>query len=270
MAQAPSGQEMKAAMKSIWMAGDFGKIAQLQPEWGENFIARLGLKPGMHVLDVGCGTGNQAIPAAKTGAHVIGVDIATNLLEQATARARQERLETTFVEGDAQELPFPNDHFDVVYSMFGAMFAPQPDRVAAELTRVCKPGGLIVMANWTPESLPGQLFRLSGKYAPPPPGIQPPSLWGVEQVVRERFGPGVDVATERRVEQMHADMPPAGVVELFCEWFGPVKMTCARLDPEALKSFKADMEQVWAHGNHNTRGGTERDAEFLEVRGRKR
>lgn len=262
-------QDLKAGMKAMWMAGDFGKIAQLQPEWGEHFIERLGLKPGMKVLDVGCGTGNQAIPAARTGAQVTGVDIATNLLQQASARARQERHEITFVEGDAQELPFPSDHFDVVYSMFGAMFAPRPDLVASELKRVCKPGGLIAMANWTPESLPGQLFRLSAKYAPPPPGVQPPSQWGVETVVRERFGDGVEVKAEKRAEQMRFSEPPSEVVELFCTWFGPLKTTCSRLDPETLKHFKADMEQVYTHNNRNTHGGTEHEAEFLEVRARK-
>lgn len=269
MAQAPSAQDMKAVMKSMWMAGDFGKIAKMHEDWGERFVERLGLKPGMHVLDVGCGTGNQAIPAARTGAHVIGIDIATNLLQQATERAREERLEMAFVEGDAQELPFPDAHFDVVYSMFGAMFAPVPERVAAEFKRVCKPGGLIAMGNWTPESVPGQMFKVSGKYAPPPPGMQPPALWGVENVARERFGSGVDVKAEKRTEHMHFDESPAEVVELFCTWFGPTKMTCARLDSEALKSFKADMTDVYTRNNRSTHGGTVCDAEFLEVHGRK-
>jgi SAM-dependent methyltransferase len=267
--QSASLQEIRLRMKAMWMAGDFGKIAALHEDWGERFVERLRLKPGMKVLDVGCGTGNQAIPAARTGADITGADIATNLLEQARERATREGLNIQFVEGDAEELTFPDESFDVVYSMFGAMFAPRPDRVAAEFKRVCKPGGLIAMGNWTPESVPGQLFRASAKYAPPPPGMQPPASWGVEQVVRERFGDGLDIKAEKRTEHAHFDEPPAAVVQRFVQWFGPTKTTLARLDPEAQKGFLAEMEQVYAHANHNKTGGTEHDAEYLEVHARK-
>ena len=270
MAQAPSTQDVKAAMKAMWMAGDFGVIAKMNQEWGDNFVARLGLKPGMKVLDVACGTGNQALPAARTGAHVTALDIATNLLEQARARAKTEGLDIDFIEGDAQELPFPDNHFDVVYSMFGAMFAPRFDRVAAEFIRVCKPGGLIAMGNWTPDSVPGHLFKASAKYAPPPPGMQPPSLWGVEEVVRQRFGSAVDLKTQPRSERAQFDMPPAEVVELFSQVFGPTKMTLARLDPETQARFKAEMTGIYTAVNRHPNGGTEHDAEYLEVHARKR
>jgi SAM-dependent methyltransferase len=146
----PDFAQLKSGMKATWMAGDFGQIANFISGEAADFVARIDLKAGNRVLDVACGTGNSAIPAAKAGAKVTGVDIATNLLEQARKRAASEHLEIRFEEGDAELLPYADQSFDVVLSMFGAMFAPRPERVAAELLRVSKPGGLVAMANWTP------------------------------------------------------------------------------------------------------------------------
>lgn len=269
--QAPNLSALKGQLKATWMAGDFGKIASLNRKWGEDFVDRLALKPGMKVLDVACGTGNQSIPAAHTGADVTGLDIATNLLAQAEDRAASEKLMIRFLEGDAEQLPFDNESFDVVYSMFGAMFAPQPERVAAELKRVCKPGGKVAMANWTPEGVPGQLFRATAKYLPPPPGMQPPSMWGVEDVVRQRLGDTFDL--EMAKVHVHADfgeMKPVDVVNLFREWFGPTKMAFARLDPENQQQLAADMEQIFAAANDHPNGGTAHFSEYLEVHGRRK
>ncbi len=262
--QAPNLQELKGRMKAMWVAGDFGKIASMNRAWGEEFVNRLKLRPGMKVLDVACGTGNQAIPAARKGADVTALDIAPNLLAQARTRAVEEAVDIHFVEGDAEDLPFGDQSFDVVYSMFGAMFAPRPDRAAAELQRVCKPGGLIAMANWTPEGVPGQLFAVSAKHLPSPPGTQPPSLWGVEKIVRERFGEGVEVRVEKRTVRAEFEEDPAGVVALFRKYFGPMKMTFERLDPEAQQRLAADMEQVFARANESRSGGTSHLSEFLE------
>ena len=190
MATGPdSFAELKQRLRASWMAGDFGEIANLNAREGEEFIQRINLKPGTKVLDVACGTGNQSIPAARTGADVIGLDLAPNLLEQARKRAADEKLKIEFIEGDAEKLPYDAAHFDVVLSMFGAMFAPRPEVVAAELLRVCRPGGLIAMGNWTPEGFVGQMFQITARHAPPPPGMLPPSLWGVEKVVTEPPGP---------------------------------------------------------------------------------
>src|SRR5438128_7396732 len=180
----PDFDALKAKMKSAWMAGDFGRIAKIIEDGAESFITRLNLKEDERVLDVACGTGNTAIPAARAGAAVTGVDIAPNLLEQARQRAAAEQLNVHFEEGDAEELPYPDCSFDVVLTMYGAMFAPRPDRVASELARVAKPGGLIAMANWTPEGYVGKFFRLTAKMVPPPPGIPAPTLWGDEATVR--------------------------------------------------------------------------------------
>src|SRR5215472_15417919 len=153
MAVGESGlHELKQRMKAGWTAGDFGKLAPHIQHEAEEFVDRIGLKPGMKVLDVGCGTGNQSIPAARAGAIVTGVDIAPNLLVQAEARAKDEGLIIRFLEGDAEALPVDDGEFDVVMSMFAAMFAPQPKVAAAEMMRVCRPGGLIAMANWVPGS----------------------------------------------------------------------------------------------------------------------
>ena len=143
------------------------------------------------MLDVACGAGQISIPAARSGISVVGIDIATNLIEQARARAKAEGLVVQLDEGDAEELPYPDCSFDAVVSVLGAMLAPHPDRVATELLRVCRSGGRIIMVNWTPSGLWGQMIKMFGKFMPPPPGIPPFTLWGDEATVRQRLGKGV-------------------------------------------------------------------------------
>src|SRR6516164_8721300 len=181
-------QLLKQRMRDTWMAGDFGQIAQYSAKGGEEFVNLLAISRGMRVLDVACGTGNLAVPAARAGAQVTGVDIAPNLLEQARQRAAGQGLLATFEEGDAEQLAYTDGKFDVVMSMFGAMFAPRPERVSSELARVCRQGGTIAMANWTPEGFVGKTFRLMASHVPPPEGIPAPVLWGVEDNVKERLG----------------------------------------------------------------------------------
>jgi len=261
----PSIEDIKKGLKAAWMAGDFGRIANLSANRGQEFIDRLGLKHGMRVLDVACGTGNQALPAARTGADVTGLDIAPNLLAQAREQAEKEGLQIRFIEGDAEELPFVEAEFDVAYSMFGAMFAPRPERVAREFLRVCKPGGLIAMANWTPASFSGQMFKINGKYAPPPPGVPAPVLWGEGTVVRGRFGPNVRVETTRR--ELIFDLPfgPSEVVELFSNYFGPMKLSLSKLDAATQKTMLSELTQHWASHNEGDAGHTIIRNEYLEV-----
>src|SRR5271155_218024 len=171
-------EHLKEKMRATWMAGDFGKIAEYSTQDAELFVDSLGITPGMRVLDVACGTGNLAIPAARKGAQVTGVDIATNLLKQARHRAAAEGLKITFEEGDAEQLPFPDAEFNLVMSMFGAMFAPDPEKVASELARVCRHSGKIAMANWTPDGFTGKMFRLTNRYLPPPVDLPAPVLGG--------------------------------------------------------------------------------------------
>ena len=182
----PGLEQVRQGMRAVWMAGDFGKVAEYSVKDAESFVESLELTPGLKVLDVACGTGNTAIPAARKGAQVTGIDIAPNLLSQARDRAGAEGLQITFQEGDAEELPFPDGEFDLVMSMFGAMFAMRPERVASELARVCRRGGKIAMANWTPDGFAGKMFALASRHLPPPPGVPAPVLWGDEATVQHQ------------------------------------------------------------------------------------
>ncbi len=174
---APEMESLKNRLRATWISGDFGEIATSIAAGAEEFVSGLGLKPGTRVLDVACGTGNLAIPAARAGAIVTGLDIAPNLLDQARARAKAEGVEAIFDVGDAEDMPYGDASFDVVMTMFGAMFAPRPEVTASELKRVCRPGGLIAMANWTPEGFIGQMFKATGKHVKPPAGMPSPLLW---------------------------------------------------------------------------------------------
>jgi len=232
------------------MAGDFGMIAKHSARGGERFIADLGLAPGMKVLDVACGTGNLAVPAARTGALVTGLDIAPNLLGQARERAAAEGLEIRFDEGDAEAMPYEDASFDVVMSMFGAMFAPRPEVVAAELARVLKQGGRLAMANWNPASFTGMMFRVTAKHVPPPPGGVPPVMWGDEATVRSRLEPYFN-AIETTIVPIDFDLPiePVAVVEFFRMYFGPTQMAFARLDPAAQDALRAELVALWEDAN---------------------
>lgn len=260
-------EALKERMKGTWMAGDFGEVAKFTALEAEAFVNRLPIQRGMRVLDVACGTGNLAVPAARKGAVVTGVDIAANLLEQARVRADKEGLQAEFREGDAEQLPFPDAHFDVVMSMFGAMFAPRPDLVASELVRVCGPGGLIAMANWTPEGFVGKNFALTGRYVPPPDGIPAPVLWGKEEVVRERFAKlNRQVETFRRNAKFEYPFESKRVVEFFRRYFGPTQTTFSRLDEAGQSALAKDLESLWTEYNQGTPNETIVTAEYLEVR----
>lgn len=259
-------ESLKTKLKSMWMAGDFGQIAKQLETCAQEFIDRLALKPGDRVLDVACGSGNLTIPAARAGAEVTGADIATNLLEQGRARAAAEDLKIQFDEGDAENLPYDDASFDVVVTMFGAMFAPRPQLVAAELVRVCKPGGRIVMANWTPEGHIGQMFKTTGKHVPPPPNMPSPIKWGNEATVRELLNQGIsDLKLTRRMCQFNLPFSPAEVVEHFRTYYGPTQRAFAALDNNGQAALRSDLEQLWSQNNQATDNTTRVDGEYLEV-----
>ena len=263
----PDFAKLKSGLKASWMAGDFGQIANFTAAEAEKFVQRLGVAPGARVLDVACGTGNTAIPVSRAGASVTGVDIAPNLLSQARKRAAAEGLEIEFDEGDAEELPYSDHSFDVVLTMFGAMFAPRPDRVAAELVRVCKPGGLIAMANWTPEGFVGKSIQVTAKMVPPPPSLPPPVLWGDEQTVRQRFSSTTSTLNlVRQKAQFKYPFMPREVVELFRRYFGPTQTAFLRLDQAGQTALAAQLESLWTEYNTATDGTTSVEAEYLDVR----
>ena len=262
----PEMESLKTRLKAMWMTGDFGQIAKIIEMGAEKFVARLGLTPGVRLLDVACGSGNVAIPAARARAIVTGVDIAPNLLEQARARATSEGLTIQFDEGDAESLPYDAAAFDTVASMFGAMFAPRPEVVAAELVRVCRPGGRIAMANWTPEGFVGQMFKRTGKHVPPPPTMPSPLKWGDEETVRERLRDGIaDLQLTRKMCDFEFPFGPSEVVETFRRYYGPTQRAFASLDTDAQAALRTDLERLWAEHNQATDGTTRVEGEYLEV-----
>lgn len=243
-------EQIKAAMRAVWTAGDFGVVAKTVSSGAESFVARLAPLPGTRVLDVACGTGNTALPLARRGAIVTGVDIAPNLLAQARERAAADGLAITFEEGDAEQLPYPDESFDLVVSMFGAMFAPRPALVAAEFARVLRPGGRLAMANWSPGSFSGRTFALTARHAPPPPGVPAPVLWGDERVLQTRLSPFfTDIRTESIPIDFDLPTGPPGVVAFFRTYFGPTRVAFARLDEAGQGAFAADLEALWSGAN---------------------
>ncbi|MGQ0604108.1 MAG: class I SAM-dependent methyltransferase [Anaerolineales bacterium] len=264
----PEMESLKTRLKATWMAGDYGVFAKYLEPGALEFLVRLNLAPGTRMLDVGCGAGQIAIPAARAGVNVTGVDIAANLMEQARARAATEGLTVRFDEGDAEMLPYDDAAFDVVVSLIGAMFAPRPERVAAELVRVCQPGGRIVMANWTPTGFIGQMFKVNGKHVPPPALMPSPVLWGDEATVRERFntaGGIAELALTRRHYPLQYPFGVADVVEYFRTYYGPTQRAFAALEAEGQAALRRDLEQLWAAHNRATAGATQVESEYLEV-----
>ena len=260
-------ESLKSKLRATWIAGDFGEIAKSIENGAVEFVERLDLRPGLQVLDVACGTGNLALPAARSGADVTGIDIAPNLIEQAIANAECEGLSAKFDVGDAEAMPYPDASFDVVMTMFGAMFAPRPSVAASELKRVCRPGGLITMANWTPEAFTGQMFKTNAKHVPPPAGMPSPILWGTEEAVQDRLAEGIsDLQMTRRKITFTYPFSPAEVVEHFRMYFGPTQKAFESLDTDGKAALRKDLEYLWTEHNQATDRTTQVESEYLEVR----
>jgi len=267
----PDLKTIKARQKATWESGDFGEVAKTIMNVAEEFMARLPLRPGMRVLDVACGSGNLAVLAARRGCTTNGVDIAANLIAQARARAAAEGLGIEFIEGDAEALPYGDGEFDAVVSMFGAMFAPRPEVVAAELLRVTKPGGFVAMANWTPEGFIGKMFEVFKKHLPASPnGIPSVMLWGHEATVRERLAAFGEVRMEQRIAAMRYPFPPAGTVDFFRRYYGPTGKAFDSLGQDGQGALHQDLVTLQsAHNSAESPGTTEARAEYLEVLARR-
>jgi SAM-dependent methyltransferase len=264
----PELAALKERLKATWMAGNYDYFSRFMERSAVELLDRVDVPEGAALLDVACGSGQLALVAARRGAKVTGVDIATNAIAAARNRARHEGLPVQFDEGDAEALPYPDASFDVVATLYGAMFAPRPDVVASELLRVCRPGGTLLMGNWTREGFIGQMFTTFAKFIAPP-GMPAPALWGDEATVRERLGAGVSALRLTRVV-FTFDYPfgPAEVVEFFRENYGPTTRAFATLGPAEADRLRAELIALW--GAHNTArepGRTVVDAEYLEVVG---
>jgi 2-polyprenyl-3-methyl-5-hydroxy-6-metoxy-1,4-benzoquinol methylase len=257
---------LKNRLKETWSAGDYGRIAKNLEPGATAFLSRIPIEPGTLVLDVACGAGQVAFPAARAGARVTGIDIAPNLIEQARQRAEAEGIKIQFDEGDAEQLPYEDGSFDLVISLIGAMFAPRPDRVAAELMRVCRPGGRIVMGNWTPEGFVGSMFMTVGRHVPPPDLMPSPLQWGEDVVVRNRLQDGsTNLRLQRQMVTFRYPLSPAEVVEFFRTYFGPIRQAFGKLDAIGQAALRQDLEQLWTTNNRATDGTTHVEAEILEV-----
>lgn len=259
-------EALKANAKATWMAGDYVRVARRTEQAANEFIDRLHLKPGITVLDVACGNGNLAIPAAKAGATVTGIDIAPNLLDQARTRAANEKLDIRFMEGDAESLPFEDESFDVVCSMFGAMFAPRPELVASELARVCRHGGTIAMANWTPSGFIGEMLKVTNRHVSPATGVPSPLLWGDEAVVRERLGNHVsDIRMESVLASLEFQSSVPQTIEFYRVNYGPTMRAFANLSEADQAALRREMEDLYVRHNNAADGTTSIAAEYLEV-----
>ena len=264
------------ANKALWEKGDFTRIAAGLRETGAEFVRTIEVRPGLRVLDLGCGDGTTALPAAELGAEVLGVDIAANLVAAGRARAEAAGLRNLrFEEGDASHLDGLPDHsFDLVVSVFGAMFAPRPDDVAREMVRVTRPGGRIVMGNWIPgdPTLVAQVLKASADFAPPPPaGFVSPMLWGVEAEVVERFGrAGVraeDVSVARDIWRIRLPGPPSALVDDFVGFYGPTMNAMEAAEAAGRGGeLRTRLDRLFADQNaHGPDAPTDIQAAYLRV-----
>jgi SAM-dependent methyltransferase len=257
---------VKNMQQQTWSEGDFAMVAGLVMMVSEELVEGLDIVPDERVLDVACGSGNAALAAARRAwGNTVGVDFVPALLERARERAAAERLDVEFVEGDASDLPFGDGELDVVISVFGAMFAPEHEKTAAELLRVCKPGGRIGMANWVPDGGVGKMFMTIAKHVPPPPGITSPLLWGTEDRLRELFG---DQISDLRVERKRSRQTFRSAdhfLDFFRTYFGPTKVAFERVGADGEEALTADLRAYLEESNTAGDRALVLEPEYLEI-----
>jgi ubiquinone/menaquinone biosynthesis C-methylase UbiE len=266
MADAPNFEAVTQVQQQVWSQGDFARIGVAAQIVQEELCEAIDVLPGRRLLDVACGAGNGAIAAARRQAEAVGLDYVPALLERGRERAAAEGYEIEFVEGDAQALPFEDASFDYVISTFGAMFAPDQEKAAAELLRVCRPGGKIGMANWPPRGLVGGgMFKVIAAHAPPPPGVPPAVLWGTEERLRELFGDGVSelTLTDRHVNFRYHS--PEQWLAFFREYFGPMMMAFARVGEDGAEALERDLLDVMRRANRAGDEALVAPADYVQV-----
>ncbi|MET0923702.1 MAG: methyltransferase domain-containing protein [Xanthobacteraceae bacterium] len=266
--QAPDSIDLravKARQQGAWSSGDYAVVGTTLQIVGEELCEALDLRSGQKVLDVAAGNGNASLAAARRWCDVVATDYVPALLERARERAAAERLAIEFREADAEALPFPNGSFDVVVSTFGVMFTPDQDRAAAELIRVCRHGGKIGLANWTPEGFIGQVFKTIGKHLPPPAGVKSPALWGTRARIAELFEPhAVSIKSSQR-NFVFRYRSPEHWLEVFKGYYGPLLKTFAALAPAGQAALRRDLMALIGQFNRSGDASLVLPSEYLEI-----
>jgi ubiquinone/menaquinone biosynthesis C-methylase UbiE len=256
---------IKTRQQAAWSSGDYARIGVTLQIVGESLAEACDLLCDERVLDVAAGNGNATLAAARRGCKVTSTDYVPQLLERGAERARAERLEVDFRAADAEALPFDDASFDAVVSTFGVMFAPDPGRSAGEMARVCRPGGRIGLANWTPEGFIGQLFKVLARHVPPPAGVQSPLLWGTEAHLRALFGErAAGISIEPRMFNFRY-RSPAHFIDVFRKWYGPVHKAFGALPADKAAELEGEMTQLLERSNRAGRGSLVVPGEYLEV-----
>ena len=255
---------VKARQQAAWASGDYAAVGTTLQIVGEELCEAVDLRSNQRVLDVAAGNGNATLAAARRFADVVSTDYVAALLERGRERSRAEGLDVAFQQADAEALPFPDASFDVILSTFGVMFTPRQEQAARELIRVCRPGGKIGLANWTPEGSIGQVFKTIGKYVPPAPGVKSPALWGNKAHLETLFGAQAVVAAASKTFVFRYKSPRHWV-EFFRQYYGPVLKTFAALDPEARVGLEADLYALIDRFNATRDGTLVVPSEYLEA-----
>ncbi|MET0868483.1 MAG: class I SAM-dependent methyltransferase [Pseudorhodoplanes sp.] len=260
----PDFAAIKTRQQAAWSSGDYAVVGTTLQIVGEMICEAVDLRSGQRVLDVAAGNGNATLAAARRFADVVSTDYVGELLERGRERASADHLAVAFQQADAENLPFPDASFDVVLSTFGVMFTPNHDKAAKELLRVCRPGGKIGLANWTPESFIGKLFRTIGKYVPPAPGLKSPAMWGSKPHLDALFGADATVAGQSRTFVFRY-RSPSHWMEIFRTYYGPVLKAFAAIEPQAQKSLEADLYALLAEFNIARDGTLVAPGEYFEA-----
>jgi SAM-dependent methyltransferase len=263
--QQPDLAAVKGRQRQTWASGDYSAVAARIVPMAEKLVEAADLQAGQRVLDVACGNGNATLAAARCGCEVTGIDYVPELLERGRARAAAEGLEVEFAEGDAEDLRFPDGAFDAVLSVVGVMFTPDQERAAAELARVCRPGGTIAVANWTPTSFVGQIFRTVTRYVPAPAGVRPPGLWGTEERLRELLGPAVSRLEVTARQFVFRFRSPDEFVDLFRTTYGPVHKAFLALDEPDRERLRAGLATLATQFDRGPGPSVAMPSDYLEA-----
>jgi SAM-dependent methyltransferase len=260
---------VKVKQQATWASGDYAVIGTTLQIVGERLCEAVDIAAGEKVLDVAAGNGNASLAAARRGASVLATDYVDELLARARVRAEADGLPLETQVADAEDLPFADGEFDAVLSTFGVMFTPNPERSASELLRVCRPGGRIGLANWTPEGFIGQMFKIVGAHVPPPAGVPSPLAWGTDARLAELLGAEAEVAIRRRTFTFRYRSPEA-FFETFATYYGPTFKAMAALDDDGKQSFRSQLVALAAGANRRSDGVMAVDSEYVEVVATKR